>query len=120
MLIKVSLSQSELRAIVAAHLGVKQVDLLEIKTEETQKNTEKYLNISDCNEFQDLGVKYCNKPDKKIPWIKELRTLLREYGFNGDLSYAKFAIENWDKFLNYLWATRRAPKDILTDGTFLS
>ncbi|RTL00388.1 MAG: hypothetical protein EKK57_07245 [Proteobacteria bacterium] len=119
MLIKVSLSQAELRAIVAAHLGVKQVDLLEIKTEE-QKNTEKYLNISDCNEFQNLGLKYRNKPDQKIPWIRELRTLLNNHGFNNGLAYSKFAVENWDNFLNYLWENRRAPKDIRTDGAFLS
>lgn len=119
MKITVSLSQSELLSILSAHYGGIKIDEVCIQDDAPAPKVEPKARIyshEDYGHFQVLGVAYRNMPNKKIEWIKSLRAVLKEFGFNYGLGYSKFAVENWDNFLSYLYYNKRAPKEIYSNG----
>jgi hypothetical protein len=102
---KISLSKPELLAIVSAELGYKVTEIT--ITKQPTLHLELEAKVS-----QDIGVSgglnqsLLTRGDLKIPAIKSLRTHNAGMG----LAEAKWAVENWSQWIDFVKVNGKAPK----------
>ena len=101
---KISLSKPELLAIVSAELGYKVTEIT--ITKQSTLHIELEAKVS-----QDIGVSgglnqtLVNRGDLKIPAIKSLRSHVKDMG----LAEAKWAVENWAQWIDFVKVNGKAP-----------
>lgn len=102
---KISLSKPELLAIVSAELGYKVTEIT------ITKQSTLHLDI-EAKVSQDIGVSgglnhtLVNRGDLKIPAIKSLRSHVKDMG----LAEAKWAVENWSQWIDFVKVNGKTPK----------
>ena len=97
---KISISQTELLDTLSRAYGFK-VDEVLITTEKTESLADKLSVI--IKEFPDY------RATQKIAAIKRLLELKRDSSEYMPLANAKWAVENWEKFINFVRKENRLP-----------
>jgi ribosomal protein L7/L12 len=128
---KILLTKPELLKILSTHFDVEVTDLTVHKTAHTITKLREGLartmvrnGHTPITDTADLTVmaRQMNEPSHKIPAIKALRTVVQDMGLRSDiygLAEAKWAVENWCQFCDYLINKGKLPKVQYMDGKWI-